>query len=273
MKDTTFWPNEEQLDPAGQVVPAQRRQDGPGRNRRSASSNIRSTTANRQPMPAGGLFSTAADVARFCQMVLNGGEFDGKRYLSEAAVKQMTSKQTGDLDNGYGLGWSHRRRHLRPRRRLCHQHDHRHQARPDHRLDGPARRLPGQRRPGPGRLPAGGREAVRRRQKMTRPDRAATGLAGALRDCPNFAVLRSKMGLSPFPPWRRERRSIAFAWDGLPHTNPTCQRGTQDDAPSPNVPRPLRTESPRRRNKTRPRAKIAEPAESTQLICPPPPGR
>ena len=58
-------------------------------------------------MPAGGLFSTASDVGRFCQMILNGGMFDGKRYLSEAAVKQMTSKQTGDaVKDDYGLGWS-----------------------------------------------------------------------------------------------------------------------------------------------------------------------
>jgi len=61
----------------------------------------------RQPMPAGGLFSTAADVAKFCRMVLNGGEFGGKRLLSEAAVRQMTTKQTGEnLKDGYGLGWS-----------------------------------------------------------------------------------------------------------------------------------------------------------------------
>jgi CubicO group peptidase (beta-lactamase class C family) len=58
-------------------------------------------------MPAGGLFSTAADVGRFCQMVLGGGTFNGKRYLSKEAVKQMTSKQTpAALKVGYGLGWS-----------------------------------------------------------------------------------------------------------------------------------------------------------------------
>jgi CubicO group peptidase (beta-lactamase class C family) len=61
----------------------------------------------RQPMPAGGLFSTAADVARFCQMVLNGGVLDGKRYLSEMAVKQMTSRQTAEASKtSYGFGWS-----------------------------------------------------------------------------------------------------------------------------------------------------------------------
>ena len=61
---------------------------------------------SRQPMPAGGLFSTAADLARFCQMILRGGELGGKRYLSEKAIRTMTTKQTGDLPNGYGLGWA-----------------------------------------------------------------------------------------------------------------------------------------------------------------------
>jgi CubicO group peptidase (beta-lactamase class C family) len=61
----------------------------------------------RYPMPAGGLFSTANDVARFCEMVLNGGQFDGRRYLSENAVQMMTSKQTGDaVKESYGFGWS-----------------------------------------------------------------------------------------------------------------------------------------------------------------------
>ena len=61
----------------------------------------------RQPMPAGGLFSTAVDLAHFCRMILNNGTYKGKRYLSEEAVKQMTGKQTGDaLPDGYGLGWA-----------------------------------------------------------------------------------------------------------------------------------------------------------------------
>jgi CubicO group peptidase (beta-lactamase class C family) len=40
-------------------------------------------------------------------MILNGGVFEGKRYLSEDAVSQMTRKQTGDaIKQGYGLGWN-----------------------------------------------------------------------------------------------------------------------------------------------------------------------
>jgi CubicO group peptidase (beta-lactamase class C family) len=61
---------------------------------------------SRQPMPAGGLFSTAKDVGRFCQMILNGGRFEGRRYLSEASLREMTRKQTGDaIADEYGLGW------------------------------------------------------------------------------------------------------------------------------------------------------------------------
>ncbi len=63
--------------------------------------------AERFPMPAGGLFATADDVARFYQMLLNGGEFKGKRILSEAAVKELTSRQTPPgVKESYGLGFS-----------------------------------------------------------------------------------------------------------------------------------------------------------------------
>ncbi len=61
----------------------------------------------RQAVPGGGLFSTAADVARFCRMILNGGTLDGTRFVSELSVARMTHKQTGDaVPTDYGLGWS-----------------------------------------------------------------------------------------------------------------------------------------------------------------------
>lgn len=69
------------------------------------------TSRDRFPAANGGLFSTASDYARFCQMILNGGELDGKRYLKPESVKLMTSIQTGDLKtgftegNGWGIGW------------------------------------------------------------------------------------------------------------------------------------------------------------------------
>lgn len=62
---------------------------------------------HRFPMPAGGLFSTAADVAKFAQMILNGGEANGHRIVSEAAIAEMTRQQNKGLhDASYGLGWS-----------------------------------------------------------------------------------------------------------------------------------------------------------------------
>jgi CubicO group peptidase (beta-lactamase class C family) len=43
----------------------------------------------------GGMVSTMADLARFSQMVLNGGSLDGKQYLSPKAFEQMTSDHVG----------------------------------------------------------------------------------------------------------------------------------------------------------------------------------
>jgi CubicO group peptidase (beta-lactamase class C family) len=57
--------------------------------------------------PEGGLYSTATDMSRFYQMMLNGGALDGQRILSPAAVHLMTQVQTGDLPAGFapGVGW------------------------------------------------------------------------------------------------------------------------------------------------------------------------
>ncbi|MCC7519232.1 MAG: beta-lactamase family protein [Verrucomicrobiae bacterium] len=61
---------------------------------------------SRQPVPGGGLFATARDLARFAQMVLRGGTFGGKRFLSRASALRMTRRHTSrSFENGYGLGW------------------------------------------------------------------------------------------------------------------------------------------------------------------------
>lgn len=52
-----------------------------------------------------GLFSTADDLARFCQMLLNGGELGGNRVLSPATVRAMTSPATPEGLPIRGLGW------------------------------------------------------------------------------------------------------------------------------------------------------------------------
>ena len=59
-----------------------------------------------------GMVSTAADYARFLQMLLNGGTLDGRRLLSPATVTYMTSDHLAGIGlgsaylpgNGYGFG-------------------------------------------------------------------------------------------------------------------------------------------------------------------------
>ena len=52
--------------------------------------------------------STIFDYAVFLQMLLNGGEYNGKRILGRNTVRMMTTNQIGDLslrDNKFGLGF------------------------------------------------------------------------------------------------------------------------------------------------------------------------
>lgn len=51
-----------------------------------------------------GLFTTAADLARFCRMLLHGGELDGVRILQASSVAEMTRVQNDGSDRR-GLGW------------------------------------------------------------------------------------------------------------------------------------------------------------------------
>ncbi len=106
MKDTTFWPTTAQVARLAKSYSPDAAKTGLTEVTVTQLRYPLSDHSIRYPMPAGGLFSTAADLTVFCQMVMNHGEWKGKRYLSEAAVKEMTSKQTGSLPDGYGLGWS-----------------------------------------------------------------------------------------------------------------------------------------------------------------------
>lgn len=110
MEDTTFYLREEQLPRLAKSY--SRTKEG----KLEEAENfillgLPATSRERFPAANGGLFSTATDYLRFCQMVLNGGEFDGRRYLKPESVKYMTGVLTGDLQtgftngNGWGLAW------------------------------------------------------------------------------------------------------------------------------------------------------------------------
>lgn len=104
MKDTCVIPTKEQRERLaglygeknGKLVPAPENLIGP-------------PESARHPIPAGGLYSTGTDMARFYQMMLQGGSLEGKRILSRDGVKTMTTLHTGELKTGFtdGMGFGH----------------------------------------------------------------------------------------------------------------------------------------------------------------------
>jgi len=105
MEDTFFYPTK---DNKGRVATLYKKD----KNGIARSENfIGDAVGGRYPLPAGGLFSTASDLRKLYQMVLDGGVAGGRRYLSEATLARMTRNQTGDLKAGFtdgvqmGLGW------------------------------------------------------------------------------------------------------------------------------------------------------------------------
>jgi len=79
----------------------------------SAGANKPGEMLKRYPSGAGGLYSTAADYARFCQMLLNAGELDGVRILGRKTVELMMTNHLTQLSppvnefndgEGFGLG-------------------------------------------------------------------------------------------------------------------------------------------------------------------------
>lgn len=110
MKDTTFYLTDEQLP----RLAATYRRSGEGELIATPIGMLQGkspTSRDRYPAANGGLFSTAPDYARFCRMILSGGELDGRRYVGPESIELMTSLRTGDLKtgftpgNGWGLGW------------------------------------------------------------------------------------------------------------------------------------------------------------------------
>ena len=53
-----------------------------------------------------GLFSTAADLAVYCQLWLNGGTYGARRYFGPATLAAAMRDQTAALNEARGLGWA-----------------------------------------------------------------------------------------------------------------------------------------------------------------------
>ena len=96
MVDTTLWPSEQQLRRLAKGY-ASAEPPSPPALREVPFPQLTAPYSDRArgAAPSGGFFSTARDCVRFGRMVLRGGELDGRRYLSERAVAELTTDQTG----------------------------------------------------------------------------------------------------------------------------------------------------------------------------------
>jgi CubicO group peptidase (beta-lactamase class C family) len=105
MKDTSFWVA---LDKESRLARSYRWNAQTNRLEETTIPYLYGTTAadrRRPPLGGAGLFSTAEDMARFYQMMLNRGALNGKRILKAGTVAEMTRKQTGALNARPGMPW------------------------------------------------------------------------------------------------------------------------------------------------------------------------
>jgi CubicO group peptidase (beta-lactamase class C family) len=89
MRDTAFYVSATQSSRVAEL------QVDPATGKRPSGTPVENLTKEKQRWLSGGggLLSTASDYARFCQMLLNGGELDGGRLLSPKTVAVMDSDQ------------------------------------------------------------------------------------------------------------------------------------------------------------------------------------
>jgi CubicO group peptidase (beta-lactamase class C family) len=90
MKDTAFWVAPEKAARLAESLDADPLKAGMLKSYRDASN-----AAGKNYFKGGaGLIGTAQDYLKFCQMMVNGGEYQGKRYLSKKTVEFMLSNHT-----------------------------------------------------------------------------------------------------------------------------------------------------------------------------------
>lgn len=77
-----------------------------------ASTDFYAYGATDNPRPAGDARSTLDDYAKFLQMIVNGGEFNGRRILSAKAIEEMHRDHTGGSSIKYSIFWN--KGHLDP---------------------------------------------------------------------------------------------------------------------------------------------------------------
>jgi CubicO group peptidase (beta-lactamase class C family) len=106
LTDTTFWPSETQ---APRIAKCYRLNKDTSKLEETQVFMIQGKLSDRSrtPFPAGGLYSTAADIARIYQMLLNGGTFDGRACIQPETLRTLTTTQSGGHKTGFvdGMSW------------------------------------------------------------------------------------------------------------------------------------------------------------------------
>ena len=108
MMDTVFYPSAEQMKRIARTYS----KDKDGKLVAGPFGLIGLPDHPKHPIPAGGLISCGADLAKLYRMMLNKGVVGNRRILSEKAVAEMTRTQTGDIKTGFvdgmsfGYGWA-----------------------------------------------------------------------------------------------------------------------------------------------------------------------
>ena len=107
MTDTTFYPTDEQLKRLAGLADQK-----DGKLQAAGYVLLGPTRDSKHPIPAGGLYSTAADLTRLYQLMLHRGYLGSLRILTDHSASEMTKVQTGDLEcgftpgMGFGYGWA-----------------------------------------------------------------------------------------------------------------------------------------------------------------------
>ncbi len=112
MKDSFFYPDAARIPRIAMVYEGQDGALHPSPGSILAGDPARHRQGAKYPAPGWGLYSTAEDLSHFYLMMLNGGTYKGRRYLSRFSTELMPQIQTGDLNpsgwlggSGYGLAW------------------------------------------------------------------------------------------------------------------------------------------------------------------------
>jgi CubicO group peptidase (beta-lactamase class C family) len=102
MKDTAFFVPEEKLPRVASIYSWRASENALVPDRRDPDIS----KPPRLPSGGGGLYSTAADYFRFAQMLLNGGQLDGKRLLKSSTVEMMRTNILSEqvLNSKSGIG-------------------------------------------------------------------------------------------------------------------------------------------------------------------------